>query len=71
MLGFFNGREQYEVLIVPGQGRLMFNQRDIYWLINNERRLSDTINNAIEIWLSPGGHPNSPTDGHLKLRHLS
>ena len=22
-------------------------------------------------YLPPGGHPNSPTDGHLKLPHLS
>ncbi len=50
-LGFFNGREQYDVLIGPGQGTLMFNGRDIYWLIDNEQRMSDTINNAIEIWL--------------------
>ncbi|MCF8204929.1 MAG: hypothetical protein K9J82_07645 [Methylotenera sp.] len=54
MLGFFNGREQYDVLINPGQGTLMFNDRDIYWLINNEQRMSDTINNAIPIWLSDG-----------------
>jgi hypothetical protein len=54
MLGFFNGREQYDVLIDPGQGTLMFNDRDIYWLIDNEQRMSDTINNAIPIWLSDG-----------------
>jgi len=54
MLGFFNGREQYDVLIDPGQGMLMFNDRDIYWLIDDEQRMSETINNAIEIWLSDG-----------------
>lgn len=54
MLGFFNGREQYDVLIDPGQGTLMFNGRDIYWLIDNEQRMSDTINNAIGIWLRDG-----------------
>lgn len=54
MLGFFNGREQYDVLIDAGQGKLMFKDRDIYWLINNEQRISDTINNVIEIWLSDG-----------------
>lgn len=54
MLGFFNGQEQYDVLIDPGQGKLMFNDRDIYWLIGNEQRMSDTINNAIAIWLSDG-----------------
>jgi len=32
----------------------MFNGRDIYWLVDNEPRMSDTINNAIEIWLSNG-----------------
>ena len=51
MLGFFNGREQYDVLIDPGQGTLMFNGRDIYWLIDGEQRMSDTINNAVGIWL--------------------
>lgn len=54
MLGFFNGREQYDVLIDPGQGRLMFDGRDIYWLIDSERRMSDTINNGIDIWLHDG-----------------
>lgn len=54
MLGFFNGREQYDVLIDPGQGTLMFNGRDIYWLIDGEQRMSDTINNAVGIWLGDG-----------------
>lgn len=54
MLGFFNGREQYDVLIDAGQGKLMFKDRDIYWLVNNEQRISDTINNVIEMWLSDG-----------------
>jgi hypothetical protein len=54
MLGFFNGREQYDVLIDPGRGKLMFDGRDIYWLIDNEQRMSDTINNAIDIWLRDG-----------------
>ncbi|MBU0914787.1 hypothetical protein [Aquabacterium parvum] len=54
MLGFFNGREQYDVLIDPGQGKLMFDGRDIYWLIDMEQRMSDTINNAIDIWLRDG-----------------
>lgn len=54
MLGFFNGREQYDELIEPGQGQLMFNGCDIYWLIDGERRMSETINNAIRIWLADG-----------------
>ncbi|KQY80930.1 hypothetical protein [Pelomonas sp. Root1444] len=54
MLGFFNGREQYDVLIDPGQGTLMFDGSDIYWLIDNEQRMSDTINHAIGIWLRDG-----------------
>jgi hypothetical protein len=41
-------------LIDPGQGTLMFNDRDIYWLIDSDQRMSDTINNAIAIWLSDG-----------------
>ena len=52
MLDFFNGQEQCDVLIDPGQGKLMFNGRDIYWPIGNEQRMSDTINNAVAIWLS-------------------
>ena len=54
MLGFFNGREQYDVVVDPGQGQLIFNGGDIYWLIHNQQRMSDTINNAIDIWLSDG-----------------
>jgi hypothetical protein len=54
MLGFFNGRDQYDVLIDAGQGTLMFDGRDIYWLIDGEQRMSDTINNAIGIWLRDG-----------------
>lgn len=54
MLGFFNGREQYDVLIDAGQGTLTFDGRDIYWLIDGEQRMSETINNAIGIWLSDG-----------------
>jgi hypothetical protein len=54
MLGFFNGQEQYDVLIDPGQGKLMFNGRDIYWVNDSEQRMSDTINNAIDIWLRDG-----------------
>lgn len=60
MLGFFNGREQYDVLIDPGQGKLIFNERDIYWLVDNERRMSDTINNAIDIWLRDGSIEEVP-----------
>lgn len=54
MLGFFNGREQYDELIEPGQGQLMFNERDIYWLIDGQERMSETINEAIRIWLADG-----------------
>lgn len=54
MLGFFNGREQYDVLIDPGQGTLMFNGRDIFLLIDGEQRMSDTANDAVGIWLRDG-----------------
>ena len=33
---------------------LMFDGLDIYWLMDNEERMSDTINNAIDIWLRDG-----------------
>jgi hypothetical protein len=51
MLGFFNGREQYDVLIEAGQGHLMFDGADIYWIFEGRQRMSDTINNAIAVWL--------------------
>jgi len=53
-LGFFNGREQYDQLIEPGQGYLMFNGRNIYWVVDGQERMSDTINEAISIWLNQG-----------------
>ncbi len=49
MLGFFNGQEQYDVLVHPVQEKLMFNGCDIYWLMDNQQRMLDTINNAIDI----------------------
>ncbi len=49
--GFFNGREQYDQLIEPGQGFLMFNGCDIYWVVDGQTRMSDTVNEAISIWL--------------------
>lgn len=53
-LGFFNGREQYDVLIEPGHGWVMFNGCDIYWVVDGQERMSETINNAIAIWLKDG-----------------
>lgn len=53
-LGFFNGRDQYDQLIDPGRGYLMFNGRDIYWVVDGQERMSDTINGAISIWLEQG-----------------
>lgn len=60
MLGFFNGREQYDGLIEPGQGRLMFNGCDIYWVIDGQERMSETISNAIRIWLGDGSIEELP-----------
>ncbi len=60
MLGFFNGREQYDELIEPGQGRLMFNGCDIYWVIDGQERMSETISNAIRIWLGDGSIEELP-----------
>jgi hypothetical protein len=54
MLGFFNGREQYDVLIEAGQGHLMFDGADIYWIFEERQRVSETINNAIPVWLEQG-----------------
>ncbi|WP_291022789.1 3'-5' exoribonuclease [Hydrogenophaga sp.] len=50
-LGFFNGREQYDQLIKPSQGFLLFNGRDICWVVDGQTRMSDTVNEAISIWL--------------------
>ena len=42
-------------------------------LANAAQEVGDLINAEIGKIpnLTPGGHPNSPTDGHLKLPHLS
>lgn len=53
-LGFFNGREQYEQTIQPGNGSLEFDGLDIYWVTNERRLMSDTINEALQIWLNAG-----------------
>jgi hypothetical protein len=53
-LGFFNGRQQYDQLIEPGHGYLMFNGHDIYWIVDGQEWMSDTINEAISIWLEQG-----------------
>jgi len=51
---FFNGREQYDRNIEPGQGHLMFDGADIHWIFERQRRMSDTINEAILIWRRGG-----------------
>ena len=53
-LGFFNGREQYEQVIEPGHGHLELDGNDIYWVSGDRRLMSDTINEAILIWLNDG-----------------
>ena len=50
-IGFFNGREQYDQLIEPGQGFTMFSGRDICGVANDQARTSDAVNEAIVIWL--------------------
>lgn len=45
-LGLFNGREQYDRLIEPGQGFLLFNGRGICWVVEGQARISDTINDG-------------------------
>lgn len=42
-LGFFNGREQYDQPIKPSQGFLLFNGRDICWVVDGQTRMSDTV----------------------------
>lgn len=54
MLGFFNGREQYDRLINPGEGHLEFDECDIYWVHDGQRRISETMNYALQLWLDDG-----------------
>lgn len=35
------------------------------------RQLGYPTKNSLKGWYNPEGHPNSPSDGHLKLPHLS
>ncbi|WP_141100725.1 hypothetical protein [Roseateles aquatilis] len=63
MLNFFTGREQYDELIEPGQGHLMFNDHSIHWIIDGERRRSDTVNWAIQFWLNDGSIVEAPALG--------
>ena len=53
-LGFFNGREQYEQTILPRNGYLEFDGLDIYLVTDEQRLMSDTINEALQIWLNDG-----------------
>lgn len=53
-LGFFNGREQYEQTIQPRDGHLEFDGFEIYWVTDERRLMSDTINEALQIWLTDG-----------------
>ena len=53
-LGFFNGHEQYEQVVEPGCGHLELDGQDIYWVSGDRRLMSDTINEAILIWLRSG-----------------
>lgn len=65
-LGFFNGREQYDRLIGPGQGHLEFDGSDIYWIFEGQRWMSDTVNWAVTMWVRDGSIKESlarPTSG--------
>lgn len=62
-LGFFNGQEQYDELIEPGRGHLMYDGSDIYLITGGRRRMSDTINEAISIWLENGSIIEIPALG--------
>lgn len=53
-LAFFNGKEQYDRQIEPGQGSLKFDGCDILWTIEGATHISDTVNWAIGEWLHDG-----------------
>lgn len=60
MLNFLTARDQYDELIEPGQGHLMFNGNAIHWVIDGEQRMSITINWAIQLWLNDGSIVEDP-----------
>jgi hypothetical protein len=53
-LAFFDGREQYDRQIQPGQGSLSFDGCDVLWTFEGSTRISDTVNWAIGEWLRDG-----------------
>jgi len=53
-LAFFNGREQYDRKIEPGQGLLIFDGCDILWRHEGTTLISDTVNWALTEWLEDG-----------------
>ena len=61
-LGFFNGHEQYDRFVEPGQGVLEFDGANIYWVVDGQRLMSETINEAISIWLKIGSIEEAPPD---------
>ncbi|MFX1682930.1 hypothetical protein PV762_27265 [Mitsuaria sp. CC2] len=63
MLNFMTARDQYDELIEPGQGHLMFNGESIHWVIDGERRMSITINWAIQFWLNDRSIVENPALG--------
>jgi hypothetical protein len=63
MLSFLTARDQYDELIEPGQGQLMFNGHAIHWVIDGEQRESITVNWAIQFWLDNGCIIENSTSG--------
>lgn len=61
-LGFFNGREQYDRFVEPGQGVIEFDGSNIYWVVDGKRLMSETINEAITIWLNLGSIEELPPE---------
>lgn len=61
-LGFFNGREQFDRFVEPGRGVIEFDGSDIYWVVDGQRLMSETINGAIAIWLEMGSIEEIPAD---------
>jgi hypothetical protein len=61
-LGFFNGREQYDRFVEPGRGVIEFDGSNIYWVVDGQRLMSETINEAISIWLEMGNIEEIPAE---------
>jgi hypothetical protein len=54
-LGFLTHNDSYSIVVYPGDGYLLFDGSDIYFIDKNgKERQSHTVNYAIKVWLEKG-----------------